>query len=826
MRLCFRVPARCVRFLQTPSHFFQVSSFLISRAERRVALAALYVGSGPRERFLVDLLRQRMQDVACKRECDRPGGVFRDFLWREEQTGAGSGETLAAKAAQRRGGQGREENNGGSERNAASARTERESEADFESRRRRLQVDILVDHLRGTRKDKTGCSSASVLASLLKREERVSEVDVLSTGADLSPQFCRPGHENSSNASALKASSPSSSSTVSPSSSSSPSRSSECSSSLSSARSSPSSSPSLASFSGEEDLTRISFFHNPLASSSLLGRLLPPRVNEVLGVQHMKALVVDDAVLLTGANFSEEYMVNRADRYVVVNDAAVAHAVCRLIQTVQRGSFCLRLREQRRGEEAPGEADATRGRLSEAPENRPTNARTAAGGEETGARGFDCVTATSTETRSAHRGAEGGEERFAGLDSEAKNGGKAAKSRSRGEDEGGAEAQRGERGKNGGRVETEDAKERGEDDFDVVWDPQFTLTSNPTQDPAAFSCDFYRLLKEACEGVSSTAFLASEVKPYNAKTETVSCTPSTQSKEASCDAGHPATRGQVLVETAGDSGVCTLELALQAGFTNPPVDDLARVLDEIFVEAGSEGSPSAVSGSECMKNSPNAEESTHAAPPFRPASRSEEDAGRASTAASSGSSSVVSEDEKDAATPPYSSTNVSKAVVLASPYLNLPTRLLRRLVALCVEHSDALESRPEAPRAERELPATSGICDEVLRSRKMAVVTASPQANSFHKSKGVSRYIPEAYAYIAYRVSRLLEHAAHKTPSAGRGFLGHRHPREARDSDAEAAVHAQRELCSARLSEKSIGSSRPGSEAVALQTTGGNLVVC
>ena len=49
---------------------------------------------------------------------------------------------------------------------------------------------------------------------------------------------------------------------------------------------------------------------------------LPTPINEVAGVMHMKAYIVDDEMILTGANLSEEYFSDRLDRYVLFRDGA------------------------------------------------------------------------------------------------------------------------------------------------------------------------------------------------------------------------------------------------------------------------------------------------------------------------------------------------------------------------------------------------------------------------------------------------------------------------------------------------------------------------
>lgn len=52
----------------------------------------------------------------------------------------------------------------------------------------------------------------------------------------------------------------------------------------------------------------------------VLPRLLSPQLREILGVYHCKFMVFDGTALLTGANLSNDYFVDRQDRYVVVDD--------------------------------------------------------------------------------------------------------------------------------------------------------------------------------------------------------------------------------------------------------------------------------------------------------------------------------------------------------------------------------------------------------------------------------------------------------------------------------------------------------------------------
>ncbi|KAL3823075.1 hypothetical protein ACHAXA_011127 [Cyclostephanos tholiformis] len=56
--------------------------------------------------------------------------------------------------------------------------------------------------------------------------------------------------------------------------------------------------------------------------SHLLRGMLPSPLDEVAGVFHMKAYIMDDELLLSGANLSEEYFENRLDRYMLFTNGA------------------------------------------------------------------------------------------------------------------------------------------------------------------------------------------------------------------------------------------------------------------------------------------------------------------------------------------------------------------------------------------------------------------------------------------------------------------------------------------------------------------------
>lgn len=84
------------------------------------------------------------------------------------------------------------------------------------------------------------------------------------------------------------------------------------------------------------DRVEIHMFHTPNLTG-LRKKLIPRRINEGWGLQHMKLYGVDDEIILSGANLSNDYFTNRVDRYHVFKSqeiadyyAAIHHAVCSL----------------------------------------------------------------------------------------------------------------------------------------------------------------------------------------------------------------------------------------------------------------------------------------------------------------------------------------------------------------------------------------------------------------------------------------------------------------------------------------------------------------
>eukprot|EP01065_Artemidia_motanka_P030028 TRINITY_DN3604_c3_g3_i1.p1 TRINITY_DN3604_c3_g3~~TRINITY_DN3604_c3_g3_i1.p1 ORF type:complete len:541 (+),score=158.97 TRINITY_DN3604_c3_g3_i1:894-2516(+) len=82
----------------------------------------------------------------------------------------------------------------------------------------------------------------------------------------------------------------------------------------------------------------VRMFMVPLCGAAF--RHAPPAIREFAGVQHMKGCIVDDDVLMTGANLNDDYFTDRQDRYMVFYKAPALAAWTRsLISTLAELSF-------------------------------------------------------------------------------------------------------------------------------------------------------------------------------------------------------------------------------------------------------------------------------------------------------------------------------------------------------------------------------------------------------------------------------------------------------------------------------------------------------
>uniref|UniRef100_K3X456 CDP-diacylglycerol--glycerol-3-phosphate 3-phosphatidyltransferase n=1 Tax=Globisporangium ultimum (strain ATCC 200006 / CBS 805.95 / DAOM BR144) TaxID=431595 RepID=K3X456_GLOUD len=77
---------------------------------------------------------------------------------------------------------------------------------------------------------------------------------------------------------------------------------------------------------------------------------LPPPFNETMGVSHAKVYLVDDTLVLSGANLSEDYFTNRQDRYVQMADCGgLAEFYHQFVSIVTSHSFQVTLKDDRKG---------------------------------------------------------------------------------------------------------------------------------------------------------------------------------------------------------------------------------------------------------------------------------------------------------------------------------------------------------------------------------------------------------------------------------------------------------------------------------------------
>ncbi|XP_075209993.1 phosphatidylglycerophosphate synthase 1 [Lycorma delicatula] len=85
---------------------------------------------------------------------------------------------------------------------------------------------------------------------------------------------------------------------------------------------------------------RVSLFHTP-ALRGPLRFLLPPRYNELIGLQHIKLYLFDDSVIVSGANLSHDYFTNRQDRYFFITCPELADFYYGLLQRISSISLVL-----------------------------------------------------------------------------------------------------------------------------------------------------------------------------------------------------------------------------------------------------------------------------------------------------------------------------------------------------------------------------------------------------------------------------------------------------------------------------------------------------
>ncbi|KAI1263602.1 hypothetical protein F5Y18DRAFT_418237 [Xylariaceae sp. FL1019] len=86
------------------------------------------------------------------------------------------------------------------------------------------------------------------------------------------------------------------------------------------------------------DRVEIHMYHTPNLTG-LRKKYIPKRINEGWGLQHMKLYGVDDEIILSGANLSEDYFTNRLDRYQLFASKEITEYFFNLYQGVASLSF-------------------------------------------------------------------------------------------------------------------------------------------------------------------------------------------------------------------------------------------------------------------------------------------------------------------------------------------------------------------------------------------------------------------------------------------------------------------------------------------------------
>ncbi|KFA63110.1 hypothetical protein S40285_05888 [Stachybotrys chlorohalonatus IBT 40285] len=86
------------------------------------------------------------------------------------------------------------------------------------------------------------------------------------------------------------------------------------------------------------DRVEIRMYHTPNLTG-LRKKYVPTRINEGWGLQHMKLYGVDDEIIMSGANLSNDYFTNRQDRYHLFSSEHVTEHFWRIHQAVSSFSF-------------------------------------------------------------------------------------------------------------------------------------------------------------------------------------------------------------------------------------------------------------------------------------------------------------------------------------------------------------------------------------------------------------------------------------------------------------------------------------------------------
>lgn len=89
-----------------------------------------------------------------------------------------------------------------------------------------------------------------------------------------------------------------------------------------------------------DDRVKLQLYHTP-ELGGLKKKLIPNRFNEGWGLQHMKLYGVDDEIILSGANLSNDYFTNRQDRYILFKSAPLTDYYFKLHRAVASLSYTI-----------------------------------------------------------------------------------------------------------------------------------------------------------------------------------------------------------------------------------------------------------------------------------------------------------------------------------------------------------------------------------------------------------------------------------------------------------------------------------------------------
>ncbi|KAH0950734.1 hypothetical protein HN011_002330 [Eciton burchellii] len=90
-----------------------------------------------------------------------------------------------------------------------------------------------------------------------------------------------------------------------------------------------------------EDRCKVFLYHTPKLRG-VMKAAIPDRFNELIGLQHMKLYIIDNDLIISGANLSNDYFTNRQDRYFVIEDCQeLCDFYNKLIEKVMEFSFFL-----------------------------------------------------------------------------------------------------------------------------------------------------------------------------------------------------------------------------------------------------------------------------------------------------------------------------------------------------------------------------------------------------------------------------------------------------------------------------------------------------